>query len=151
MSSTATYDDVNLILRLYELRREDKMREARSWFYANFRPQSLADLQKIAPPGSPENAYARMVGSYWDMVASFVTAGVLNQELLFQSAGELLVCWERVKPVVNEMREMMKSPMIYRNLETVGNEYKAYITRQAPEAYDAFLAMINARPATSGS
>src|SRR6185369_17843159 len=97
MSNQATYDDANLILRLYELRREEKLRTAREWFSANFNPASFEDVQKIAPPGSKENAYVRMVVSYWEMVSSFVTSGVLNQDLLFQSSGELLVVWERVR------------------------------------------------------
>jgi hypothetical protein len=150
MSTPATYDDVNLILRLYELRREEKMRAARDWFYAHFRPRSMAELQALCPPGSQENAYARMVGSYWEMVASFVTSGVLNQELFFQSGGEMLTCWERLKPLIPELRTMMKNPGIYRNLEAVGAEYAAYLKRQGPEAYEAFLAMIGPRP-TEGS
>ena len=81
--SKATYDDVNLILKLYELRREEKMRAARSWFAANFKCKSMAEFGQLCPPGSEANAMMRQVTSYWEMAASFVTAGVLNEELLF--------------------------------------------------------------------
>ena len=73
-----TYDDVNLVLRLYELRRETKMREARAWFTANFRPQTWAEALEKWPPGSPENAMYRQVVSYWEMCASFITSDERN-------------------------------------------------------------------------
>ena len=95
----ATYDDVNLILKLYDIRREDKMRAARAWFFANFKPKSMAEFQQLCPPGSEPNAYARQVSSYWDMAASFITAGVLNDELFFQNSRELLFVWLRVEPI----------------------------------------------------
>ena len=81
MGTQATYDDANLILRLYEIRREDKMRAARSWFASTFRPKTIEEMNLVAAPGSPENANMRQVTSYFEMVASFVTAGVLNKEL----------------------------------------------------------------------
>jgi hypothetical protein len=142
MSTQATYDDANLILRLYELRREEKMRKAREWFAGNFAPASMEDAMKIAPPGSPENAMVRQVVSYWEMVASFVTAGVLNQELLFQSSGEMAVVWERVRPVAPSMREFVKNPNAWRNLETVGNAFIKWMESNGPEAYPAFQAMV---------
>ena len=91
MVSRPTYDDANLILRLYEMRREERMREARAWFTAHFRPKKWEELATLVPPGSAENASYRMVISYWDMVASFVVTGVLNKELFFQSGRELLL------------------------------------------------------------
>jgi hypothetical protein len=141
-STQATYDDANLILRLYELRRDEKMRTARNWFAGNFKPANLEEMQKIAPPGSEQNAYVRMVTSYWEMAASFITSGVLNADLFFQAAGEMLFVWERVKPVVSEMRTFMKSPQIWRNLETVGAQYAKYMESQGPESYQAFQAMV---------
>jgi hypothetical protein len=142
MSTHATYDDANLILRLYELRREGTMRKAREWFAGNFAPASMEDAMKIAPPGSPENAMVRQVISYWEMVASFVTAGVLNQELLFQSSGEMAAVWERVRAVTPGMREFMKNPNAWHNLETVGNAYIKWMESNGPEAYPAFQAML---------
>jgi len=140
--STATYDDVNLILKLYELRREDKMRAARNWFVANFKCKSMAEFGQICPPGSEANAFMRQVASYWDMVASFVTAGVLNEELLFQSNRELLLAWIRVEPIIGEMRATFKDPNYMKNLETVGKSYVEYLNRTSPEAYHAFRARV---------
>ncbi len=86
-----TYDDVNLILRLYEIRRETKLRAAREWFLASFDVKSLDDWTSLCPPGSDNNAYFRMVVTYWDMVASFITGGVLQGEIFFPSGRELLL------------------------------------------------------------
>ena len=76
-TAKCTYDDVNLLLRLYDMRREDRLRQARAWFAGKFRAATMDDFQKICPPGSDENASFLQVTSYWDMVASFMacTAG----------------------------------------------------------------------------
>jgi hypothetical protein len=140
--STATYDDVNLILRLYDLRREEKMRAARNWFFVSFKPKSLTEFQQTCPAGSEPNALARQVTSYWDMVASFVVAGVLNQELLFQSNRELLVVWMRVEPIVEEVRAAFKDPTYMKNLETVAKLYVEYLNRTSPEIAPAFRARV---------
>jgi L-rhamnose mutarotase len=142
MPTQATYDDANLILRLYELRREEKLRKAREWFAANFHAASMEDVQRIAPMGSQENAYFRMVVSYWEMAASLVTAGVLNQDLFFQTNGELLFVWERVRDLVSASRAMFKNPNAWRNLETVGNAFIKLMEANGPEAYPAFQAMV---------
>ena len=142
MTSRPTYDDANLILRLYEMRREDRMRDARAWFTAQFRPKKWEELATLVPPGSAENASYRMVISYWDMVASFVVGGVLNQELFYQSGRELLVVFERLRPVLPGIREAYKDPSYLGNLERVGIEYAAYMRAQSPDAYDAFVKRI---------
>jgi hypothetical protein len=137
-----THEDANLILRLYDLRREEKMRAARSWFVANFKPKSMADLQQLCPPGSEPNAFARQVTTYWDMAASFVTAGVLDEELLFQSSRELLLVWTRLEPIVEEVRSAFKDPTYMRNLETVAKSYVEYLNRAGPDIAMAFKARV---------
>jgi hypothetical protein len=151
MPNQATYDDANLMLRLFELRREEKLRAARAWVGANLFASSLEEMNRIAPPGSPENAHLRMVMSYWDMAASFVTAGILNQELFFKSSGEMLVCWERLRPVLPELRAFFKNPAMFENLETVGNAFVEYFKSKGPEAYATFSAMIQQRPPAAAS
>jgi hypothetical protein len=143
--SNGTYDDVNLILRLYEIRREDRMRKARAWFVANFHVKTMDDLQKVAPVGSDENASMRMVVSYWEMVASFVTSGVLNEEIFFHSGRESLLVYGRLKPVLAQMREANKDPFSFKNLETVGESFIEFLNRRAPGSYDAFAERMNKR------
>ena len=142
MTSNPTYDDANLILRLYEMRREDRMRRARAWFTSHFKVKSWDELQKLAPGGSDENASYRMVVTYWDMVASFVPGGVLNKELFFQSGRELLVVWERMRDVLPDIRQQYKDPHFWPHLETVGNEFAEYFKKKSPEGYEAFLKRI---------
>ena len=139
MIARPTYDDANLILRLYEMRREDRMRRARAWFTSQFKVKTWEELQKLAPGGSDENASYRMVVTYWDMVASFITTGVLHKELFFQSGRELLLVWERMRDVLPEVRQQYKDPNFWPHLETVGNEFAEYFKKRSPEGYDAFL------------
>jgi hypothetical protein len=94
---------------------------------------------KIAPGGSDDNASYRMVVTYWDMVASFVTTGVLNKDLFFQSGRELLFVWERVKDVLPDVRKQYKDPLYWNHLETVGNEMADYYKARSGEGYDAFV------------
>ncbi len=142
MITRPTYDDAKLILQLYEMRREERMRKARVWFTANFKAKSWEELQKLAPGGSDENASYRMVVTYWDMVASFITSGVLNRDLFFQSGRELLLVWERLRDVIAEIRAQYKDPQLWGHLETVGNEFAASIKGRNADAYDAFLKRI---------
>jgi hypothetical protein len=142
MAIQATYDDANLLLRLYELRREEKMRSAREWFAQNFHFQTLEEFGQKCPPNSSMNAYARMVMSYWDMVASFITGGILNQDLFFQSQMEMLFVWQRVGKLIPEMRQAYKNPALYQNLETVATAYIKWLDTRAPEAHAAFATRV---------
>jgi len=141
-SVQATYDDASLLLRLYDLRREDKLREARAWFVANFKPKSMADINELCPPGSENNARMRMVASYWDMAASFVAAGVLNAELFFASNREMLVVAVRFRPVLAEIRGAFKDPSFLLNLETVGKQFSDHLDKVGPGTLEAFVARV---------
>ncbi len=149
METLPSFEDANLILRLYELRREETMRKAREWFTANFHAGSPQDMAALCPPGSQENAYFRMVTSYWNMAASFVTCGVLNQELFFQSGGELLLVWTRVRGFIEQARIANKSPNMMKNLEIVGNAFIEYWQRTSPGAFEAFLERAGPRTGTA--
>jgi hypothetical protein len=134
----ATFDDVRLILKLYDMRREPRLREARRWFTGSFKAKTLEDFNALCPGGSEQQASYRMFTTYWEMVASFITSGVLNEELFFQSGRELLFCWERVRDVLPHIRELYKNPVELRNVETVAKMYIAWWNAEAPGAYDAF-------------
>src|SRR5690349_9584478 len=89
MPKKPTAEDAKIIMRLYDLRREPEMRKARAW-YAGWWPRSADDILKVMQAsGSPENAWFRQVNGYWDMAASFVLHGVVNESLFFDSGGEL--------------------------------------------------------------
>src|SRR5215813_10387390 len=136
----ATYDDVNLILKLYDLRREERLRSARGWFSANFKPKSYVEYQQLCPVGSDSNAFARQVMTYWDMVGSFITSGVLNRDLFFQSGRELLFVWTRVEPFIADFRAGIKDPNFLEHLESVGKAFGDYYRGRNQQAYETFVA-----------
>ncbi len=137
-AARATYDDVNLVIRLYELRRDERLREARRWFAASFKAKTLDEFHALCPMGSEPNESYRMVVTYWDMVASFLTSGVVNQELFFQSGGELLFVWERVRDVVPQLREANNNPQQFKNLEQAAGAFVQWWNKQAPGAFAPF-------------
>jgi hypothetical protein len=137
-STRPTYDDVRLILKLYDMRREEKLRAARAWFVGNFKVKTLEEWQKLCAPGSDANASYRMVTTYWEMVASFITGGVLHPELFYESGRELLFCYERMRDILPALRDAYKNPNELKNLETVAKGYVAWWNTQAPGAYEAF-------------
>src|SRR5437899_11752254 len=95
-----TNEQVNLMLRLYEDRREPKLREARDWFAANFHVKTAVDLMRVCPPGSQGNLYMRMVIGYCEIVTSIVNRGRVEEELFMESNSEQWVGWDQLKPVI---------------------------------------------------
>jgi hypothetical protein len=141
----ATYEDASLILKLYELRREEKLRKAREWFLREFKASSAQEFEKKYPYGSEENAYMRMVVSYWDMAGSFLVQEIVHDELFFNSCGELLAVWEKVRPFVAEARAAFQNPLMWRNLEKAAEKHIAWMQVNAPGAYEAWQARMKAR------
>jgi hypothetical protein len=140
MQSRPTYDDAGLVLKLYEMRREDRLRKARAWFAANFKGvSSIEHFQKVCAPGTDENASFRMTTTYWDMAASFVTSGVLNEGLFYESGRELLFVWERAREYVTAFRAANKDETYLRNLGTVGQAFATRYRTASPDGYEAFV------------
>ena len=127
-----THDQANLLLRLYELRRDARMREAREWFIADFSASTLEELFKKYPPGSKENASYRMVVSYWDMYAGMVNRGLIDDEFFFENNGEAWVIWDKVKELALSQRKAMGNPTILKNLLEVGERFEAWRDKTAP-------------------
>lgn len=115
--SVATHHDARLVLELYELRREERLRAAREWFVQKFAPKSVEDIRGLAA-GSPENVSYRMVTTYWDMAASIVAHGVLDSDLFLESAGEMLIVWAKLEPFVPAIRKEL-NPRLLVNVEKV--------------------------------
>ena len=80
--------------------------------------------------------------TYWDMVASFITSGVLNRDLFFQSGRELLLVWERMRDVLPSIRSQYKDPHLWGHLEVVGSEFATYFKGRSGDGYEAFLKRI---------
>ena len=145
MKNQATHDDANLILKLYDLRRELRLRDARKWFGSAPQFQSREEWLKYCPAGSEENASYRMVVTYWEMAASLVASGVLNAELFYASNAEMLFVWEKIRILLPEVRAAQKNPMLYRNLEHVATDFLDHMKAGSPEWYDGFFAPMIAK------
>ena len=104
-----------LIMKLYELRREEKMREARNWFISFF-PESAEDIMKVMIDPETSAKY-RMVSTYWDMAASFVNRGAIDEDMFFDSAGECWVVFSKIQPHLAGMRELMSNTAYLKNLD----------------------------------
>ena len=116
MSSTP-YESATLLIRLYELRREPMMREARNWYTRSFHPASLEDiLQTVAGPNS---AHFRMVTSYWDMAASFVANGAIDEQMFTDANGEHVIVFSRIEPFLEEYRAKTGNPRYLGSLEAI--------------------------------
>jgi len=105
----------DLIMKLYDLRREGEMRKARNWF-ATFFPETADDIM-TAMINPETSAYYRMVTSYWDMAASFVNQGAIDEDMFLASAGEGWIVFSKVQPFLSELREKMATPQMLGNLD----------------------------------
>jgi hypothetical protein len=141
----ATYEDASLILKLYDLRREEKLRKARDWFAREFKASSVREIEEKYPYGSEESAYIRMVVSYWEMAASFLVKDIVHEELFFTSNGELLGVWEKVKPFVEDVRKAYSNPLAYKNIEKAAARQVVWLQQNAPGAYEAIQARMKSR------
>jgi hypothetical protein len=124
MPKKTTSEDAKIIMRLYDLRREPEMRKARAW-YAGWWPRSTDDiLQVLNGFGTQENAWFRQVNGYWDMAASFVLRGALNEELFFDSNGEMWFIFAKLQPFLKEVREKAGIPQGSLRVEKVATRTK---------------------------
>ena len=127
MPKNPTTADAQVILRLYDLRREAEMRKARTWWFASFWPQSADDFMKVMNAvGTPENAWLRQVMGYWEMAAAIAVQGAVNQELFLvpSFSGEMFTVFAKVRPFLGELRKKLGNPELLTNIETLINSSK---------------------------
>jgi len=122
--------DADLILKLYDLRRESVMREARNWMFA-FNPTSVQDIVDVLL--SEHSGHYRMVLSYWEMAAAMVNNGAIDEQLFNETNGEHLFVYAKIEPIIGEVRAMLGSPDFLLNLET--------LVKRIPESEQKLLAM----------
>ena len=123
----ATAEDAQLVMQLYDLRREAEMRKARHFMTVEFWPKDADDLVKIVNSfPSQENAWVRQVGGYWDIAASFVLQGALSEELFLQPgcSGEMFFVFAKFYPFLKEFREKTNNPDAFANIERVATGSK---------------------------
>ncbi len=132
MSTKPTYEQAQLHLQIFEMRREARLRQARDWFFKNYFADNLDEAMRIAPPGTEAGAFVMMVFSYWEQACAFLNYGLLHEDLFFETSGEFFVVWERVKDSIHEGRERFANKLFLANLEKAANRYETWIETRSP-------------------
>ena len=109
-------EDATLILRLYKLRREPVMREARNWFFS-FNPTSAGEYMEAMM--GEHSGHLRMVVSYWDMAASLVNNGAIDEQMFNDANGEHLFIFAKIEPILEELRQQWNQPDMLKHFETL--------------------------------
>jgi hypothetical protein len=128
MPKKPTPADADLILKLYDLRREAEIRKARNWWLAEFWPDTVDDVLKVAQAmGTPGNAWLRQVVGYWELAASLVVHGTVNETLFLEPAfsGEMFLIFAKLHPLLKDVREKLQNPGLLANVEKVIKKSKA--------------------------
>lgn len=108
------HEEADLILKLYDLRREPTLRKARDWYFRDFNPESMADVESAL--FSEQSGHLRMVWTYWDMAAALVNHGAISIDLFSDTNSEHFGVFSKMEPLLNEARAAI-GPKLLLNLE----------------------------------
>ncbi len=151
MDTKPTYEQAQLHLQVYDLRREARLRQARDWFFRNYFVEKFDDAMRIAAPGTEGGTLAMMVISYWEQACALLNYGLLHEDLFFETSGEFFGVWERVKPIVPEARERFVDKHFLAHMEKAATRYEAWTESRSPghiAAMRQFMKHISATLAT---
>lgn len=115
------HHDAELILKLYDLRREAVMRESRNAIGAKFWPTSYEDFLAVTKGDHPLNAAFRQVSTYWEMAYGFARHGIVNADFLIENTTEGLFLYAKVRPFLERFRRE-SSPLAFRNAEWISTQ-----------------------------
>src|ERR1700730_4776574 len=132
MDTKPTYEQAQLHLKIYDLRRETKLRQAREWFFKNYFVDTMDDFQRVAPMGTEAGAFAMMVLTYWDQACAFLNYGLLHEDLFFETGGEFFGVWERVKLIIPQIRQLFLNKDFLGHLEKAAQRYEAWSEKRNP-------------------
>ena len=114
-------ESADLILKLFDLRREPVLREARAWFGGEFNPKTMEELTQAVQ--GEKSAWVRMVLGYWDMAASLVVFEAIDQKMFAASNGEMLGVFAKVEPFLDQVRQQWNLPDFLGHLEKVARQF----------------------------
>jgi len=146
--SKSSVEQAELMLRLFEMRREPEMRRARHFVMHEFKPTTWDEIHYLS--GEDGDRWFRMVTSYWEMVAAFVNKGLLNEDLFFDTHGEDMVVWKKVQPIVAGARKHIRPTWLW-NLEQVARRHLAWRERTFKTADKVIAAGSKLRAGKSGA
>lgn len=152
METKPTHEQAQLHLQVYDLRREARLRQARDWFFQNYRFKTWEEAMRVAAPGTETGAFANMVLSYWEQACALLNYGLLHEDLFFQTSGEFFGVWECVKPTVQQARKMFVDPSFLSNLEKAAKRFESWKEQRSPGHISAmrnFMQQMMSQPATA--
>jgi hypothetical protein len=132
MATKPTHEQAQLHLQVYEMRRENRLRQARDWFFKNFHADNFEDAMKIAPPGTEAGTNYMMVTSYWEQACALLNYGLLHEDLFFETSGEFFGVWELVKPGIAQGRERFANKQFLAHMEKAAQRYETWIESRSP-------------------
>jgi hypothetical protein len=132
MGTKPTFEQAQLHLQVYDLRRETRLRQARDWFQQNFRADNLEEAMKIAAPGTEGGTFFGMVIGYWEQACTLLNFELLHEELFFETSGEFFFVWEALKSIAPQFREQFKDPNMLKNLETAAKRFEEWSDQRSP-------------------
>jgi hypothetical protein len=139
--------DAELLLHLYEVRREPELRRARAWFLTSFQARTWSEIKSRYLSHSDEDRHFRMTTSYWEMVGTLVNRGVLHADLFFDHTGEDIVTWDRCTPWIAEARADLRPTYLYM-FEKLVADHRAFRARSIEE-YQKAQGKVSGAPAGS--
>jgi hypothetical protein len=132
MDTKPTHEQAQLHLQVYDLRREARLRQARDWFFKNYIVETFDDAMRIAAPGTEGGTLAMMVISYWEQACALLNYGLLHEDLFFETSGEFFGVWERLKPIVPEMRERFVYKQFLAHVEKAAKRFESWMENRSP-------------------
>ena len=130
MPSSPTQEDAKLLLQLYDLRRERRLRRARDFVQQDCKFKDYKDFTRRYPEGSKERAYVGMVLGYWDMACTLVAKGLIDEDLFNSANFEHVAVWFKLKPLAEAWRAEFKYSGIMASLEAVAGRHPAAAQHQ---------------------
>ena len=146
-----TPDDAELLMHLYEIRRDPELRRARQWFLTEFKAATWSEIKTGYLKFGDEDRWFRMTTSYWEMVGSMVNREVLHPELFFDHTGEDIVSWERCKPWIAGARADIRPSYLiqFERMVAAHQEYRKKVNAAVlAEAKVAAVATASKAPAS---
>src|SRR3954471_23079518 len=137
MATKPTFEQGQLHLQLYEMRREARLRQARDWFFQNYFANNFEEAMRLAPAGTEQGTFVMMVFSYWEQACAFLNHGLLHEDLFFETSGEFYGVWERVKPGIQEGRKQFSNKLFLHHVEQAAIRYEKWIETRSPGAIAA--------------
>ena len=142
MGSKPTHEQAQLHLQVYDQRRDVKLRQARDWFGKNYIVNNIDDAMRIAPMGSETGAYVGMVIGYWEQACALLNYGLLHEDLFFETSGEFVGVWERLKAAMPEARQRFMNKEFAAHLQKAAERFESWSEKRSPGQMAAMRQMM---------